>query len=120
MDDKKVLDAFGRHLIESSRDGSIEEFDLIASGKMKSVEAKYFYEELSKIDPINHPFIRTLIVSMVDRTLHNFLSMVEEEEDIDIVFVNGNDRISLKKISDGLAGELFSENGWISKFSEYK
>lgn len=55
-----------------------------------------------------------LIPEIVDVSLHNMLFMIEENDDIELLFENEN----LKEISDGLAGELYTEDGWIDKFSK--
>lgn len=58
--------------------------------------------------------VRWLIPEIVDVSLHNMLFMIEENDDIELLFENEN----LKEISDGLAGELYTEDGWIDKFSK--
>jgi hypothetical protein len=39
-----------------------------------------------------------------------------EQEMLDINFTNG---CSVAQLSDGLAGELFGDTGWIKEFSAY-
>ncbi|MFN7841229.1 MAG: hypothetical protein ACK5N9_05840 [Pirellula sp.] len=49
-------------------------------------------------------------------TLHDLLSFFEGTEEFLIAFQeNENDLVDLKEISDGLAGELVTEEGWISR-----
>ncbi|MBP1937641.1 hypothetical protein [Paenibacillus sediminis] len=53
--------------------------------------------------------------------MSQFLWFLEEEDSVDITFDNGSgETISIKEISDGLKGELFTEDGWISRFSRKK
>ena len=44
------------------------------------------------------------------------LEMFEQHDDIELNMSNEN----LNQISDGLAGELYTEDGWIQKFSKQR
>ncbi|MDF2859636.1 MAG: hypothetical protein K0Q87_5487 [Neobacillus sp.] len=60
-----------------------------------------------------------VVPKIVDTTLHHLLWTFEQNELIDINVANGDSKqISIKEISDGLAGELYTEDGWISRFSD--
>ncbi|EFS6814276.1 hypothetical protein JR617_000290 [Listeria monocytogenes] len=54
---------------------------------------------------------------IVDNTLFNILTMFEQSEDKLTLLANHENII---EASDGLAGELFTEDGWISKFSQFQ
>ncbi|MCY2977121.1 MAG: hypothetical protein NTU79_00415 [Planctomycetota bacterium] len=59
------------------------------------------------------------MADLVDSTLHDLLGFFEGAEDFLIAFKDEeNNLVDLNKISDGLAGELFTEEGWISRFSD--
>lgn len=62
-------------------------------------------------------FINHLGVMIVDNTLFNILTMFEQSEDKLTLLANHENII---EASDGLAGELFTEDGWISKFSQFQ
>lgn len=66
--------------------------------------------------------INQAIVSSIDDVVHNFLWMLEQHEDIDLLC--GEDDESAKEnvrdLSDGLTGEIYTEDGWIAKFSRYE
>jgi len=51
---------------------------------------------------------------------HDFLFAIQEqadfEEDIQLNVANKN----VAELSDGLHGEIFSESGWIKKYSAFK
>jgi hypothetical protein len=62
--------------------------------------------------------LRDVAYRMVDQALHNTLFMFEQNTDWKIS--NEKQGISsLNNLSDGLAGELYTEDGWIHQFSEY-
>ena len=44
------------------------------------------------------------------------LFMIEGDPELQLIFQG----VDLKEVSDGLSGELYTEDGWIQKFSEYK
>lgn len=61
------------------------------------------------------------MIRSIDIAMSQFLWFLEEEDSVDITFDNGSgETISIKEISDGLKGELFTEDGWISRFSRKK
>jgi hypothetical protein len=62
--------------------------------------------------------LRDMAYRMVDLTIHNVLFMFEDSPSWKIS--NEQEMItSLSELSDGLAGELYTSDGWISKFSNY-
>lgn len=48
--------------------------------------------------------------------------MIEQNEEYDLIKYTDDEKsfVSLRDISDGLSGELYTEDGWIEKFSTYK
>lgn len=116
MSDKEVLNGFGKELISSTRDRSIEKFDRIASGALKSQRDFELHSLVQQFDENQKKAIRTLVVEVVDNTLFNFLVMIEQSEEMRLL-VSGR---SLNEISDGLSGELLTEDGWIEQFSKLK
>lgn len=57
-------------------------------------------------------------VAIVDTTLHHLLWTVEQEDLIEFTFKEDDQIVNINEISDGLAGELYTEDGWISRFSD--
>ena len=56
-----------------------------------------------------------MIPEIVDFSLDSMLFMFEGHPDLQLVFQG----VDLKEVSDGLSGELYTEDGWIQKFSKY-
>lgn len=108
------LDDLGSTIIKMVRDRSIDKFDKICSGTLRSRRAIELNELLSSFDEQQKEIIKILVEECVDNTIFNFLFMFEEDEDKELLVsgVNAND------ISDGLSGELFTEDGWIARFSK--
>jgi hypothetical protein len=86
---------------------------------MKDQASKQLEAELAKVPESTRKQIETFATDLVDSTLHNLLSFFEGAEDFMIAFKEDeNNLVDLNEISDGLAGELFTDEGWISRFSD--
>lgn len=122
MSDKELLNGFGRKIINSVRDQAIFEFEAILLGKMKSERAIKLHNELKKLDKHQIDVLKKYIFTSIDNVIYNTLDMLEQNEESMRLLVSqdGNNERNIVEISDGLSGELFSENGWIEKFSKYK
>jgi hypothetical protein len=117
-DDKQALDFFGKVLMSKIRDEAIDDWERIFQGKMNDDESKKVFEELKSFNPKQVQFIIDLLPKIVDTTLHHLLWTLEQEEDINVlVKLEENKYLNIREISDGLTGELYTEDGWISRFS---
>jgi len=117
MTDKYILDEFGKQLILSVRDRTIEKFLKITTGALKSPKGRELNQLLKQFDDDQIAVITTLITETVDNALFNFLDMIEEGENgVELIVKQKN----VNQISDGLAGELLTSDGWISRFSQVK
>lgn len=112
--DKEILDDFGSALMRRVRDRSLGRYENIQRGALKSQRAIELHDLLSEFDEQQQMAIKILITESIDNTLFNLLFMFEEDEDKEIVVAD----VNISEISDGLAGELFSEDGWITRFSQ--
>ena len=123
MRDNAVLEKFGRIAMTEVRDEAISKFEMILSGKMKSDSAIMLHEKLSGFSDADRDIIKHTLVSSIDDVIHNFLWMFEQHED-DLKLLCRNDGkadwTDVEESSDGLAGELYTEDGWIAKFSQFR
>lgn len=111
------LDHFGRILIKNVRDEAIEHWDKILMGKMKGQESQKIHQNI--INDFNKEqieLLQNLLPQVVDTTLHYLLWTIEQDESIK-VSIGLDQGPPLEHISDGLPGELYSEDGWICRFS---
>ncbi|WP_145564826.1 hypothetical protein [Yersinia aldovae] len=116
MMNKEILDKFGCAVMHMVRDRSIDRFDKIQSGTLKSQRALELHNLLSTFDDKQKDVIKDLITECIDNTIFNFLFMFEEDEDKKILMSD----VNVIEVSDGLSGELFTEDGWISRYSNKK
>ena len=110
------LDEFGKVFIDSVRDNTIDNFERMFDGRMKGLTAEEVRDKLSLFDDYQKSILLWMIAKAVDQCMHNMLFMLEEHEEIRILF----DKEDIIEESDGLAGELYTEDGWIKKYSKKK
>ena len=116
-----ALDIFGELLITRVRDEAISDWNMIIDGRMKDDASARVREALAIFTPEQKSIVLSLIPQVVDTVLHHLLWTLEQYKNIRVgVTTDTGDVPNLKEISDGLAGELYSENGWISRFSKEK
>lgn len=111
---KNILDYFGSKLMKEVRDETISSLDMIIDGTMKGITAQQVREKISIFNEEQLIIIKWLIPKITDLSVHNLLMMIEQNDDIKVM-VDDND---IKEESDGLEGELYTEDGWISRFSK--
>lgn len=120
MNDQQLLDDFGKLLISKVRDNALDDLLSIVEGRMKSPLAKQMSERInSTMDETGKQALKMFAMNMVDRTLHYLLTLIEENKSICLSFKNDAGEAELVQISDGLAGELYSDEGWISEYSKH-
>ena len=96
-----ALDSFGKKLIESGRNQTIEQWDDILSGRLKGERAARIRKSIEKQQIA---VIQKLIPEIVDSVLHNILFMLEEQKGIKVVVSSSRGtEIDIKEVSDGLA-----------------
>ena len=111
---ENFLDYFGSKLMKEVRDETISIFDMMIDGKMNGVTASQVREKISSFNEDQLVAIKWLIPKITDLGLHNLLMMIEQNDDVKLM-VGDND---IKEYSDGLEGELYTADGWISRFSK--
>lgn len=110
-----ILNEFGKMLITEVRDWTIGSMNKMIDGTMKGTTAELIKKNISILDKEQIEVLKWLIPEIVDFSLDSMLFMFEGHPDLQLVFRG----VDLKEVSDGLSGELYTEDGWIQKFSEY-
>ena len=108
------IERFGELFINEVRDNTIDCFEKIFNGTMKGITAREIQEKTEKFKDSEKKEILWIITKAIDQCIHNMLFMAEEHDEIEIVYEGEN----IAEISDGLSGELYSEDGWIEKYSK--
>ena len=114
---KDALSDFGKSFIESVRDDSLFVFEGIVSGHMKDSGSQELHQKLQSLSEEELAIVREIAYQMVDLTMHNTLFMFEQE--VGDWKISNSECESLADESDGLSGELYSDEGWIESYSQY-
>lgn len=111
------LSNFGENFIKEVRDNSLFVLQGIIDGHMKSQEDQELHMTIKSMSSEDLDILKSIAYKMVDLSLHNTLFFFESNEKWKIVNIDGT--VNLIELSDGLSGELYTEDGWIRKYSEY-
>ncbi|MBU3218407.1 hypothetical protein LL033_23505 [Clostridium estertheticum] len=115
---ENILDYFGNKLIKEVRDVTIASWDMMLNGKMKGITAQQFSDKISAFNDEQLEVLKWLIPKITDLSLHSLLVMIEQNDEIKVAVYDGQKDNDIKENSDGLEGELYTEDGWINKFSK--
>jgi hypothetical protein len=119
MSNKVALDRFGKLLMTKVRDEAITNWRMIVQGTLKGERASRIREVLKAVPENQQAVFLQLVPDVVDTVLHHLLWTFEQVEDVDIAVRLDDQTVpSLREASDGLAGELYSDEGWIARFSK--
>jgi len=115
-----ALDAFGKWLIREVRDEVIQFVDNIYSKRAKDGTAAAVREFTASWDSDQIEAFQALAPMIVDTTLADLLWALQESKSIRVsVSTNESNVPSIKEISDGLLGELYTKDGWVGRFSKF-
>ena len=112
---ENILDEFGKILIKEVRDNVVNAMNERIDGERKGITAQLIQKKIAILNNEQIEILKWLIPEIVDFSLDSMLFMFEGHPDLQLVFQG----VDLKEVSDGLSGELYTEDGWIQKFSEY-
>ncbi|MHC1686063.1 MAG: hypothetical protein AB6733_24565 [Clostridiaceae bacterium] len=115
---ESILDLFGKKLISEVRDETITTWDMMLNGEMRGVTAQEVKEKISIFSDEQIEVLRWIIPKITDTSLHNLLVMIEQNDEMKLEVFDGERNYDIKEISDGLEGELYTDDGWIKRFSK--
>lgn len=112
-EEKEVLSQFGHEFIKNTRDRTFKIYKKLKNNEMKVKDNLILYNKINNLNLDEQLILDDVVYEMVDLVLFNVLNFLEENTQIEFKDENIN------AITDGLAGELYSNEGWIRKFSAY-
>lgn len=120
-DEKRIdpLSEFGRVLMVKLRDRGIDHLDRMLAAKAKAPALQKLQGELESLDQEQRALFRRAFVTSLDSAIHDFLFALQEQHDSGgrvAVLVDGS---RIAEASDGLHGELFTEDGWFARYSRH-
>jgi len=114
MDDSP-LEEFGSQFVVEVRNATLGFFDQLLDGSMRAPVHLLLIAEIAATSPETRSLLQRLAVTLVDHQLHDTLRFFEESDGWAIAGRN-NGVTDLADESDGLSGELYSEDGWINLY----
>jgi hypothetical protein len=120
--DQRILDEFGKALMEQVRDPTVNGIRQFLSGDVPLRDARALHRSLESLGlrPDQYDIVGRLLMDAVERTMSNFVDFLQGK-DFRITFRDQEGReYDVSAMSDWLVGELKSDDGWIAKFSSYK
>ena len=113
------LDRFGEFVVQNLRDKMLHDLEMLLSGSWKAPNAQGIQQWLANMSEADREQIRDLAEHLVTTGMHDLLFALQEQADTDgpiCVTVGG---VDVARQSDGMHGEIFSDDGWIARFSRY-
>lgn len=115
MEEKEILNQFGKTFINDVRMQTVLEMNKVLSGDYKAEAIQKLCDKLKHFSEEDMEIIKEVSVTAIDNALFNVMFMFESSEDFIIGAVNDEEIINLNDISDGLGGEYYK---WIDELSE--
>lgn len=110
------VDKFGKFIVENLRDKGIDFAQGLISRHWKAPDLLDMQNEIANLNNIQKIAFVKAITETLDGAMHDFLFALQERNDIQILIDGQN----IVELSDGIHGEAYSEDGWITKFSSHK
>lgn len=117
---EESLDYLGEFLMKYYRDQALLTLDTAFKGGWKVESLQSFQTVIQSLSSDQKEKLFDGFDHIITGALHDLLFGLQEENHFKKrihLTVDGYDAV---KISDGLHGEQFSEDGWIERFSKYK
>ena len=111
-----ALDKFGEKIVKKFKDEPLFWFDRICAGEVSSDADLARYAILKKMPPETREFIRDCVSFAIIQGIHDFLCGLNEFGDELGLTVDG---VDLLYASPDINGEIFGEDGWDARFSDY-
>jgi hypothetical protein len=111
------LDKFGKFFVQNLRDRMLRDLEALLRGDKKASEK--LQSQLSGFTDKQNQVLRDMVEELITTGMHDLLFAIQEDADAGgavKVLVEGQE---VAKLSDGLHGEIFGDNGWIVRFSRY-
>jgi hypothetical protein len=113
------LKNFGAFVVQNLRDKMLDDLEMILRGAYKAPDFEKLQESVATFSDFEKQVVRDIAENIITTGMHDLLFALQEESDADgaiRLFVDGKE---VAKLSDGLHGEIFGEDGWIVRYSRY-
>jgi len=97
----------------------LDELSRLFEKKAKAPALQNLQESLQQFSAEQRTLIKDLVDELATTSMHALLFSLQEISDLDEgieIWVEGK---NIAELSDGLHGEIFSDEGWIKRFSRH-
>lgn len=115
--ERNLLNNFGSLFIKYGRDRTVKESIDILEGKSKDRISKVISKNLQNLSVEQRAAVENFLIDAVDGALDNFLWMIEQSEEFDLIAYDDKGIYSLDQISDGLSVDYWN---FVDEFSKFK
>jgi hypothetical protein len=121
-EDNGAVAAFGRQVIETGRDYTIDNWFATFDGRMRFPGAQEIEAEFRNLPLEAQEFVRQLVVQVTDEAVSNTLWSIER---LPWVSVLATDELTgevtdIGDASDGLTAALEGDDGWRARFARHR
>ncbi|MDR2441567.1 MAG: hypothetical protein LBE12_19570 [Planctomycetaceae bacterium] len=125
---RELMRKFGKIFIEHVRDSTFKEIHNMSLGTLKDEKNEKLASAFSKLSEKDRESIKELSAYAVDTTIANILYLFDQHcldlsklnnFVIQLIYSENGEYFDINDRSDGLVGELHTEDGWIAQFSAY-
>jgi hypothetical protein len=115
----RELDKLGEFLMRNFRDSAISKVHSLIERNNKAPSLQILQEDIASLSTSQKELLKRTCTNAIDTGIHDLLFALQEagenEEGIKILV----DEKDASTLSDGLQGEPYGDDGWISKFSSH-
>lgn len=119
--ESEALSEFGAVLVRRVRDKAILDWEKIIDGRLKGRTAESMRPKLASFTEAQRQVLADLVPRIVDTTLHHLLWTLEQVDWVRVEVETEAGTVSdLARVSENFPGELYTEEGWIARFTEQR
>jgi hypothetical protein len=111
--------AFGQVITSQLRDPAIDHFDSLAASRSKAPSHLAIQARLARLDSETVALMRECVVQAIDSGIGHFLYHLQQCHDDGENLAVVIDGVNVASQSDGLHGEIWSNDGWFAKYSDF-
>lgn len=105
--------------MKNLRDQALEDLEMLLRGAWKSPATHDMQNRLGLLTADQRELFREVADRIITTGMHDFLFALQEASDANQGIEVRVDGTNVASLSDGLHGEIFSEEGWIAKHSKF-
>lgn len=113
------LDKVGEFVTTRLRDRGIACAEQLIAGAWKAPALAGTQASVGRLSLEEQKLVREVVVESIDVAIHDFLFALGETSGFESGVELRCAGVNVAELSDGLQGELFSEDGWVARFSKY-